>query len=265
MSLRTESSLLASDMKEVDTGDAIRLEGVSVRYTVPQERISSFKEYAIRRLHGQSAYREVLALKGVNLAIRRGEVFGIIGSNGAGKSTLLKVIARVIRPTEGRVRVEGKVAPLLEFGAGFHPELSGRENLFLNGALLGFSRREMQEKLERIVDFAELWDFIDVPIRAYSSGMVARLGFAIATDVEPDVLLVDELLAVGDEKFQHKSAARMETFQRKGATIVLVTHSMDTVKSMCRRSVWLEQGSVRAIGSSEQIVEDYQRAASISR
>src|SRR3972149_11166464 len=191
---------------------AIILNKIGVRYRVSPERIFTFKEYMIRRVQGKVRIQDFWALKDFTLNIRRGEVFGIIGPNGAGKSTLLKIIARVLKPTTGRVIVKGRVAPLLEFGAAFHPALTGRENLFLNGALLGFSHQQMVEKFEGIVDFAELWDFIDAPMRTYSSGMWARLGFAVATDVEPDILIIDEILSVGDEAFQRKSFARIRAF-----------------------------------------------------
>jgi ABC-type polysaccharide/polyol phosphate transport system ATPase subunit len=256
--LLTASEPQLSAAPGIERDVVIRLESVSVRYRVPHERIDTFKEYVIRRLQRRVSHDEFLALREVNLQIQQGEVFGIIGRNGAGKSTLLKVIARVLRPTTGRVWVKGHVAPLLEFGAGFHTELSGRENVFLNGTLLGFTRKEMEDKFDRIVDFAELWDFIDAPLRTYSSGMIARLGFAIATDVKPEVLLVDEVLAVGDESFQRKSAARMQEFRDQGATILLVTHNMKTVMSMCQRAAWLDHGGVRASGPTETIISEYQ-------
>lgn len=244
--------------------EVIRLENVSVRYRVPSERIGTFKEYMIRRVQGKVRQQDFLALRNVNLTIRRGEVFGLIGSNGAGKSTLLKLVARVLKPTEGRVWVKGRVAPLLEYGAGFHPELTGRENIFLNGALLGFTYKQMQEKFERIVDFAELWDFIDAPMRTYSSGMWARLGFAVATDVEPDILIVDEVLAVGDEAFQRKSSARMQEFRQQGVTILLVSHNMDVIQSMCNRAAWLDHGEIKAMGEVAETIKAYRLSQGIS-
>lgn len=243
---------------------AVELQNVSVRYRVPREHIGTFKEYAIRRIQRRISHDEFWALRNVNVQVYRGEVFGIIGRNGAGKSTLLKVVARVLRPTEGRVWIKGNVAPLLEFGAGFHAELSGRENIFLNGTLLGFTRKQMEEKFERIVDFAELGDFIDAPLRTYSSGMVARLGFAIATDVKPDVLILDEVLAVGDEAFQHKCEERMREFRNQGATILLVTHNVGTIKTMCQRAMWLDHGVVQAQGATDQVVAQYHEAFSHS-
>ncbi len=255
------SLLIVSETRTAHPFDAneiaVRLENISVRYRVPHERIGTFKEYIIRRAQRRVTHDEFWALRHVDLEVHRGEVFGIIGRNGAGKSTLLKVVARVLRPTTGRVWVKGHVAPLLEFGAGFHAELTGRENVFLNGTLLGFSHREMQAKFQRIVDFAELWEFIDAPLRTYSSGMVARLGFAIATDVKPDVLIVDEVLAVGDEAFQRKSAARIKEFREQGATILLVTHNMGTVRSICQRAVWLDHGQVCALGPVEDVAAQY--------
>jgi len=237
----------------------IRLENVGVCYRTPSERIASFKEYMIRRIQRKIPQREFWALREINLAIERGESMGLIGHNGAGKSTLLKLIARVLRPTAGRVIVRGNVAPLLEFGAGFHPELTGRENVYLNGALLGFSRKEMEGKFKDIVDFAELWDFIDAPMRTYSSGMWARLGFAVATDVKPDILIIDEVLSVGDEPFQRKSAARIEEFRFQGATIFLVSHNMSLIEAMCHRAVWLDHGQLLACGNSSEVIHTYRQ------
>jgi lipopolysaccharide transport system ATP-binding protein len=237
--------------------EVIRLENVSVRYRTPQERIGTFKEYAIRWLQGRLRMSDFWALNDVSFSVQSGEVFGLIGQNGAGKSTLLKLVARVLRPTKGRVWVRGRVAPLLEVGAGFHPELTGRENVMLNGVLLGFTRAQMEEKFARIVDFAGLWDFIDAPLRTYSSGMSARLGFAVATDSEPDVLIVDEVLSVGDEAFQRKSAERIDAFRRNGATIFLVSHNLGQVEQMCQRAALLDHGRVLAVGSPRMVVDTY--------
>ena len=238
---------------------AIHLEDVSVRFRVPSERIGSFKEYLIRRMKRQVQWRTFWALKGVNLEVNRGEIFGIVGDNGAGKSTLLKVIARVLRPTKGRVVVWGKVAPLLELGAGFHPELTGQENIFLNGALLGFSRREMLEKYDQIVESSELNEFINAPIRTYSTGMYARLGFSVATASNPDVLLVDEILGVGDEPFQKKCEARIDDFCRRGTSILLVSHNMTKIQGMCQRAAWLDHGELKIIGEPGPVVEAYRQ------
>jgi len=260
MNLHTASSVSGEGIKHQRQQEAIRLEGVGVCYRVASERIATFKEYAIRLLQGKIMHRDFWALRSVSLTISTGEMIGIIGQNGAGKSTMLKLVARVLRPTEGRVVVRGKVAPLLEFGAGFHPDLTGRENVFLNGALFGFTREEMEDKFSRIVDFAELWDFIDVPMRNYSSGMWARLGFAVATDVEPDILLVDEVLSVGDESFQRKSFARMQEFRDRGATILFVSHSMDMIEATCHRAAWINHGYLEAIGNADEVIQEYRRS-----
>lgn len=243
----------------MDDNFVIRLEDVTVRYRVPSERINTFKEYAIRWIQGKVSSREFQALENVHLDIKPGEVFGIIGNNGAGKSTLLKVVARVLFPNTGRVRVRGRVAPLLELGAGFHPELTGRENIFLNGAILGFNRKEINQNFQRIVDFSELGSFIDGPMRTYSSGMWARLGFAVATDVRPDILLVDEVLAVGDESFQHKCNDRITRFREKGTTILMVSHNMAQIQSMCQRVAWLDHGKVITIDTPENAVNAYRK------
>jgi ABC-type polysaccharide/polyol phosphate transport system ATPase subunit len=239
----------------------IEVHDVTVRYRVPRERVTTLKEFAIKWLRRRIVYEEFLALSHVSLTVRRGEAIGIVGRNGAGKTTLLKVIARVLRPTAGKAVIRGRVAPLLELGAGFDHELSGRENVFLNGALLGRSRKEMQRRFDGIVAFAELAEFIDAPLRTYSTGMVARLGFAVATDVEADVLLVDEILSVGDYEFQAKSFARIERFLREGATFVLVSHSLDTVRTLCERAIWIEGGRIVADGPAADVVAAFTSGA----
>jgi ABC-2 type transport system ATP-binding protein/lipopolysaccharide transport system ATP-binding protein len=236
---------------------AILLEQVSVWYRRPRERVVSLKEWAIRSARRRVAYDRFWALRGVSLSIGRGEVFGVMGRNGAGKSTLLKLVARILPPTAGRVRVWGRVAPLLEFGAGFHPDLTGRENVFLNGALLGLSRAALLDGFERIVAFAELDGFIDAPLRTYSSGMIARLGFAIATEQRPDILLVDEALAVGDQQFRAKCAERIAGFRAQGAAIVLVSHDPRAIRAMCGRAAWLERGLLRQVGPADDVADAY--------
>lgn len=235
----------------------IGFDQVAVRYRVPHERIGSFKEYAIRRLQGRIDHHEFWALRDVTLQIGQGEVFGIIGRNGAGKSTLLKVVSRVLHPTRGRVWIRGKVAPLLELGAGFHPELTGRENVYLNGTLLGHSQREITARLPEILDFAGLGEFIEAPLRTYSSGMVARLGFAVAMAWKPDVLLLDEILAVGDQTFQRKCLERIRSFCEQGTTVLLVTHDPTTVQTLCRHAVWIDQGKVQSVGPSADVAAAY--------
>ena len=240
---------------------AIRLDHVSIRFTVPHENLRSLKEYAIRVLGNRMTYEQFWAVRGVSFDVIPGEVLGLIGRNGAGKSTLLKLIARVLRPTEGRVRTWGRVAPLLDYGAGFHPDLTGRENLYLNGTLLGLSHRALDASFDRIVEFAELTSFIDAPVRTYSSGMVARLGFAIATEQRPDVLLMDEVLAVGDQAFQVKCHERFEAFRANGTAIVLVSHDKGLVAETCQRAIWLERGEVRQTGPAAEVVTAYVGAA----
>jgi ABC-2 type transport system ATP-binding protein len=238
----------------------ILLENVAVRYRIPNERIFTFKEYIIRWLKRKITHHDFWALHKINFEIHEGEVFGIIGKNGAGKSTLLKLIARVMRPTEGRVWVKGRVVPLLELGAGFHPELTGRENIYLNGAMLGFSQWQIEEKLPGIIEFSELGEFIDAPVRTYSSGMWARLGFAIASDSRPDILIVDEILGVGDEAFQKKCATRIEEFRKNSATILLVSHSAGLIESMCQRVAWLDHGELKAIGTPTEVLQSYRQS-----
>ncbi|NIP43278.1 MAG: ATP-binding cassette domain-containing protein [Aliifodinibius sp.] len=238
--------------------NVIQIENVSVRYRVPKERMRTIKEVAIRWIRRELGYKDFWALKDVNLSLKSGEIMGVVGHNGAGKSTMLKLVAKILKPTSGRVLVKGKVAPLLGFGAGFHLELTGRENVYLNGALLGFSHAEMDEKFDRIVDFAEIWDFIDAPLRTYSTGMKARLGFAVATDVEPDILLIDEALAVGDTAFQEKSSERMRQFYEKGVAILLVSHNMASIQSLCHKVAWIDHGELKMLGDTDEVVEAYQ-------
>ncbi len=235
----------------------LRLESISVRYRIPHERYATLREHAIRWLKRRIRYDDYLALRDVSLEVRKGEMLGIIGANGAGKSTLLKVVARVLKPKRGRVWIRGRVAPLLECGAGFHPELTGRENIYLNGTLLGLTRSDIDSRYKNMVDFAELSDFIDAPLRTYSSGMVSRLGFAIATDADADILIIDEVLSVGDASFKSKSLDRIHRFRREGATILFVSHDLDSVETMCNRAVWLDHGTVMANGSPEEVVREY--------
>lgn len=236
----------------------IEIDNVTVRFRIPHERIPTLQEYAIRWLKGRGVQHiDFNALTNLSFSVKQGETLGIIGSNGAGKSTLLKVIARVIRPTEGRLRLRGRVAPLLELGAGFDYEMTGRENIFLNGAVLGFSRKAMAQRLDSIVEFSGIGDFLDAPVRTYSSGMVARLGFAVATDARPEVLIADEVLAVGDTDFQRKSAARIREFRENGSTILVVSHNPASIKALCDRALWLEHGSIRLIGSASTVVDQY--------
>lgn len=238
---------------------AFLLENVSVSYHLPEEKIATFKEYIIRLLQGRIQYNSFLALDKINISVNQGEIFGIIGRNGAGKSTLLKVLARVLSPTEGRVWIKGRVYPLLQLGAGFHPELTGIENIYLNGTLLGRSRNDIREKIPEIIDFAEIGDFINAPLRTYSSGMMARLGFSVATAWIPDILILDEILSVGDAAFVQKCSDRMKLFRESGATVLLVSHSIDMVASMCQRAALLDHGKLITIGDAQEVSEEYRR------
>jgi ABC-type polysaccharide/polyol phosphate transport system ATPase subunit len=232
--------------------------GVSVRYRYEHDRPQSLKEFTIRRLTRRTDQQWIYALKEVDLEVLRGEVVGIIGRNGAGKSTLLKTISKIIRPTKGRVEVWGETAALLGVGSGFHIELSGRENVYLYSSILGRSEEETKDLFDSIVDFSGIDKFIDSPLRTYSTGMIARLGFAVAMAKRPNNLLVDEVLGVGDAAFREKCRARFESFRGRGSTIIIVTHSMGIVKSMCDRVVWLHQGRFELIGKPEEVIEPYE-------
>lgn len=238
----------------------LEIEDLSIRLLLHRERIRSIRDHTIRLLKRQTKGRdEFWPLREVSFSVDPGEILGIIGANGAGKSTLLKVIAGIIPPSVGRVVVRGRIAPLIELGAGFDPFLTGRENIFLYGSLLGFSQKELEQRFDRIVTFAELEEFIDVPLMNYSVGMSARLGFAIATDVEPDLLLIDELFSVGDAAFQDKCEERMESFKMKGVTIVLVSHDLNLIQSTCQTAMWLHHGQVAATGPADKVVAEYQK------
>lgn len=235
----------------------IELDNVSMMFNLSTERVDNIKEYVIRLLKKELFFKEFWALRNISFKIEKGDSLGVVGLNGSGKSTLLKVVAGILKPTTGKVIVRGSVAPLIELGAGFDADLSARENIFLNGAILGYSREYMEDKFDDIISFAELQDFIDVPIKNFSSGMTARLGFAIATMNIPDVLIVDEVLAVGDYKFQEKSFARMESIIRSGATVMLVSHSVEQVKKMCNKALWLDHGEVKMFGDANEVCEAY--------
>lgn len=236
----------------------IEVNNVSRCFNLARERVDSLKEYVVRRIKGNLHFDEFWALKDVNFTVKRGESIGLIGLNGSGKSTMLKVIAGVLKPTDGTVRVYGDVAPLIELGAGFDSDLTARENIYLNGALLGHPRSFMRDVYDEIVDFAELYDFMDVPIKNFSSGMTSRLAFSIATIGKPDILIVDEVLAVGDSKFQQKCIDRIEEMMRMGTTVLFVSHSIEQVKMVCGKVVWLERGKLRAYGDTKEICAQYE-------
>lgn len=238
----------------------IKVENVSVKYLMTYDRIQSMKEYLVQMMKGKIKYEEFWALRDVSFEVKKGEVLGIIGHNGAGKSTLLKVISGILKPTTGNVQVNGTIVPMLELGSGFDFDLTGRENVFLNGAILGYSEQFLKEKYEEIVDFSELGQFIDVPLRNYSSGMVMRLAFSIATVVRPDILIVDEILAVGDAAFQEKSKKRMLELMGGGTTVLFVSHSIQQIREMCNTVIWLEHGQVAMAGAAASVCDTYEFA-----
>lgn len=236
----------------------ISIENVSVKYRLIKERPKTFQEYAINYLKGRRFESETLwALRDITLDVSNGESLGVIGHNGAGKSTLLKVVAGVIKPVEGRVNVSGRIAPLIELGTGFDHELTGRENIYLNASILGFSRKDIEERFNRIIEFSELQDFINAPLKNYSSGMVARLGFSIATEVDPDILVIDEVLSVGDAQFNKKSRDKILEFRKKGITILFVSHAMDEIVNLCDRVLWLKHGRMEMIGEPAEVIGVY--------
>lgn len=237
----------------------IYVDNVTMDYRVQQENIKSIKEYLVNTLRGRVTYREFRALDHVSVHVAPGEVLGIIGSNGAGKSTLLKVIAGVLTPTEGAVRINGNIAPMLELGAGFDQDLTARENIFLNGAILGYTKSFLEKRFDEIIAFSELEDFIEQPVRTYSSGMMMRLAFSIATLVEPEVLIVDEILSVGDARFQKKSEERMRRLMSGGTTVLMVSHSSAQIRNLCSRAVWLEGGKVVMDGDAQEVCAAYER------
>lgn len=239
------------------SNNMIEIKNVKMNFRMTNDKIDSLKEYVVRFLQGRLKYDEFTVLENVSFDVYRGEVVGIIGRNGAGKSTLLKIVSGVLKPTEGNVEAHGNIVPMLELGAGFDPELCGRENIFLNGAILGYSKEFLESKYQEIVDFSELGEFIEMPIRNYSSGMMMRLAFSIATVVNPEILIVDEILAVGDQGFQNKSRERMLEMMGGGTTVLFVSHSIDQVEEMCNRVVWLEDHKIKMIGNAEEVCAKY--------
>ncbi|MDR1017918.1 MAG: ABC transporter ATP-binding protein [Lachnospiraceae bacterium] len=235
----------------------ISIKNVYIKFNLASERIDNFKEYLIKTIKRQVSYDEFWALKDISFDVKRGDSVGLIGVNGSGKSTILKIIAGVLKPTKGSVYVGGSVAPLIELGAGFDIDLTARENVFLNGALLGHTRPEMEGFYDEIVEFSELHDFMDVPVKNFSSGMVARLGFSIATIGHPDILICDEILAVGDAKFQEKCMVRIHQLMNEGTTILFVSHSIEQVMDVCNKAVWINKGHLKMMGDSKEVGEIY--------
>ena len=235
----------------------VDIENLTIRFNLASEKISDLKEYFIKLIRRELMFQEFLALQDVNLKVKRGESWGLIGVNGSGKSTLLKSTCGILKPYKGSIRINGNIAPLIELGAGFVYNMTARENIFLNGTVLGHSRKFMQEHFDEIVDFAELHQFLDVPIKNFSSGMQARLGFAIATMVRPDILVVDEILSVGDYQFQQKCYGRMREMLEGGTTLLYVSHDIDSVRELCNHAIWLEKGRVRKSGLVDEVCDEY--------
>lgn len=238
----------------------ISIEDVSIRFNLAREKVDNLKDFLIRKVKGQIAYDEFWALKDINLEIERGSSVGLIGLNGCGKSTLLKTIAGVLKPTTGKVTVHGTMAPLIELGAGFDMDLTARENVFLNGAILGYTRKEMEQYYSEIVSFSELEDFMDVPIKNFSSGMISRIAFGIATIGRPDILIVDEVLSVGDFRFQQKCEERIKKMMKLDTTVLFVSHSIEQVKMICKKAAWIESGHLKMYGDVQEICELYQQS-----
>lgn len=235
----------------------INVSNVTMQFNMNSDRIFSLKEFVTAKLRGKIKYQKFTALDDVSFQVRSGEVLGFVGHNGAGKSTMLKVISGILKPTSGTVSANGTIVPMLELGSGFDMDLTGRENIFLNGAILGYSKDFLEEKYSEICEFSELGDFINIPIRNYSSGMLARLAFSIATVVRPQILIVDEILSVGDAAFQDKSRARMMELMGNGTTVLFVSHSTDQIRSMCDRVIWLDHGKVRMYGDADKVCDEY--------
>jgi len=242
-----------------DQSNIIEVNNVSMRFNLAKERVDNIKEYVIRFLKKQLMFQEFFALNDVSIEIKKGEVFGIVGLNGCGKSTLLKVISGIYKPSKGNVEVAGSIAPLIELGAGFDMDLTARENIYLNSYVLGYTTEYIDSKFDEIVDFSELHDFIDVPLKNFSSGMIARIGFSIATITEPDILIVDEVLAVGDFLFQEKCEKRIKQMMDNGTTVLIVSHDITQIERMCNRVAWLEKGCLKMIGNVDEVCSEYKQ------
>ena len=238
----------------------IDVDHVTVRFNLSNQKVDNLKEYFIKLLKKELMFQEFLAVKDVSFRVHAGEAWGLIGTNGSGKSTMLKAISGIIKPYKGNISIHGSVAPLIELGAGFDPELTARENIYLNGCVLGYSEKFIQEHFDEIVDFAEIRDFLDSPLKNYSSGMKARLGFSIATMVKPDILIVDEILAVGDYKFRQKCEKRMKELLSGGTTLLYVSHNIDEVKRLCDHAIWIEKGDEKMQGDAKEVCDAYMEA-----
>ncbi len=237
----------------------VQVENLSIRFNLSNQNVNNLKEYVIKMVKGELMFQEFIALKDINLTIKRGESWALIGSNGSGKSTLLKAISGILKPYKGSVTVNGVISPLIELGAGFDGDMTARENIYINGCLMGHSKKFMEEHFDEIVEFSELQDFLDSPIKNYSSGMAARLGFAIATIVKPDILICDEVLAVGDIAFQKKCLKKMSDMLSDGTTLIYVSHNMESVKNLCDNALWIEKGVQRMSGHADEVAEAYNK------
>ena len=240
--------------------DIIQVNNITVRYKIANYRVSSLKEFVIKKIKKSITEKDFLALDNVSFTVKKGDVVGVVGRNGAGKSTLLKVVSGIQKPASGNIVLNGRVVPMLELGAGFDMELSGKENVYLNGAVLGYSKEFLDEKYNDILEFSELGDFINMPVRNYSSGMVARLAFSIASMVNPEILIVDEVLSVGDENFQRKSKNRMIELMSGGSTVLFVSHNIKQIEEICNKAVWLEHGKVVMTGPSDVVCAEYKKS-----
>lgn len=247
-------------MEQLDDNIAIKVENVSVKFNLAMAKYDGLKEYMISLFKGQVLYQEFQALKDVSFTVNKGDSLGIVGFNGSGKSTLLKVIAGILRPDEGKATVNGEIAPLIELGAGFDHNLTARENIYFNGALRAINKKVIEEKYDAIVDFAEIHDFIDVPIKNFSSGMRARLGFATAIMFDPDVLIADEVLSTGDYKFKAKCEAKIDEMRKNGVTILFVSHSASQVEKVCSKAIWLDKGKIIMQGTSKEVCSAYEKS-----
>lgn len=236
---------------------AVDVQNASMHFNMASENINSLREYLTKLSKKQLFYKDFIAVNNLSFQVKKGEIFGIVGTNGSGKSTLLKMIAGVLTPTTGKIITNGKIAPLIELGAGFDAELTGRENIYLNGAILGYSEAFIDEHYDEIIEFAEIGEFIDMPLKNYSSGMVSRIAFAIATAVKPDILIADEILSVGDFRFQEKCMKRIRNLMKEGATILLVSHSVEQIRSICNRALWIEKGQLKIVGSADEVCDAY--------
>ena len=241
--------------------NAVELRNVEMHFNMSKERLDSLKEYFLKFMHRQLMFEDFIAVNNISFDIKKGDVFGIVGLNGCGKSTTLKMISGILEPTKGTVETDGVIAPLIELGAGFDMDLTARENIYLNGSVLGFSKKFIDEKFDEIVDFSEMREFLDVPMKNYSSGMVARIAFAIATITTPDILIVDEILAVGDFLFQQKCEQRINAMMEGNTTVIIVSHSIDQVERLCKHCMWLEKGKIKMIGETAEVCNAYKNSA----